>query len=76
MAADTETTDQKATHLPINSGFIRQKRLIPGILPVSSATLWRMVKDGRFPKPVKLSAGVTAWRAADVQQWLEQAGGK
>ena len=25
----------------------------PGFIPVSKATWWRGVKDGRFPKPVK-----------------------
>lgn len=45
----------------------------PGsLLPVSPATLWRWVKAGRFPAPVRLSDSVTAWRWADVQAWLEQ----
>jgi predicted DNA-binding transcriptional regulator AlpA len=31
-----------------------------------------MVKAGRFPKPCKLSANVTAWRAEDVRAWCER----
>lgn len=53
------------------SGYIREKKLIPDIIPVGHATLWRWSKDGRFPKPVKLSARVTAWRISDVKAWLE-----
>lgn len=41
-----------------------------GILPVSPATIWRWVKDGKFPQPFKLGAGVTAWHAADVEQFI------
>lgn len=41
-----------------------------GILPVSPATIWRWVRDGKFPQPFKLSAGVTAWYAADVEQFI------
>ncbi|MQA23638.1 helix-turn-helix transcriptional regulator [Rugamonas rivuli] len=41
-----------------------------GILPVSPATVWRWVRDGKFPQPFKLSAGVTAWHAADIEQFI------
>lgn len=52
-------------------GFIRQAQLIPAIVPFSNATLWRKVKDGSFPAPVKLSARVTAWEASKIRQWIE-----
>lgn len=51
-------------------GFIRQRQLIPGIVPFSSATLWRKVSSGEFPSPVKLSSRVTAWRVEDVRAWI------
>ncbi|MCB9973560.1 MAG: AlpA family phage regulatory protein [Rhodospirillales bacterium] len=58
------------------TGYIRQSQLIgsenqPAILPFSSATLWRKVKDGSFPAPVKLSERVTAWRAEDIRAWMK-----
>ena len=52
------------------TGFIRQSELIPRIIPFSSTTLWRKVKAGEFPAPVKLSQRVTAWRAEDVRAWM------
>lgn len=52
------------------TGYIRQAQLIPHIIPFSAATLWRKVKDGSFPEPVKLSARVTAWRVEDIQSWM------
>lgn len=59
-----------------NGGFIRAAQLLsPGPLPFSSATLWRMVKEQRFPPPVKLSPGVTAWSVGTVRRWLHQSGG-
>lgn len=57
--------------------FYRESHLVgvkgktAGLLPFSSATLWRKVKAGTFPRPVKLGAKVTAWRAAEVQAWME-----
>jgi len=52
-------------------GFVRQSELVPGMVPFSPATLWRKVKSGEFPQPVKLSARVTAWRLEDVHAWMQ-----
>ncbi len=54
-----------------DSGFIRQAQLIPTVVPFSSATLWRKCKADQFPKPVKLSERVTAWRVGDIRKFLE-----
>lgn len=51
-------------------GYLRQSQLIPAILPFSGSTLWRKVNAGEFPKPVKLSARVTAWRVDDIRKWM------
>ncbi len=37
------------------------KKGIPGLIPISAATWWRWVKDGRVPAGRKLSPQVTAW---------------
>ena len=63
------STARKFDELPA-IGFVRQSQLIPAIVPFSSATLWRKVKAGTFPAPVKLSARVTAWRVEDVREWM------
>ena len=62
------TTSEK---LLVKGRYIRQSELIPHYLPFSPATLWRKIKNGSFPKPVKLSDRITAWRADDVLEWLE-----
>lgn len=41
-----------------------------GLLPVSPATVWRWVRNGKFPQPFKLSAGVTAWHLSDIEQFI------
>ncbi|HMZ86674.1 MAG TPA: AlpA family phage regulatory protein [Giesbergeria sp.] len=61
-----------------DSAFIRESQLVqspkrpmtPAPLPFSAPTLWRKVKAGTFPKPVKLSDRVTAWRVGDVRAWI------
>ena len=36
---------------------------------VSPATIWRWVREGRFPAPVKLGDNITRWRVADIVEW-------
>lgn len=51
----------------------------PGLLPISPATVWRLVKESKFPKPFKLSPATTVWDAVEVAQWIEyqrKGGGK
>ncbi|AJG21104.1 helix-turn-helix transcriptional regulator [Cupriavidus basilensis] len=52
------------------TGYVRQSHLIPAILPFSGTTLWRKVKDGTFPAPVKLSPRVTAWPVDAIREYL------
>ena len=51
--------------------YVRQAQLLAGVVPFSASTLWRRVRDHSFPAPVKLSAGITAWRVEDVRAWME-----
>lgn len=61
------------TQPPIYS-YIRQKDVLE-LIPFSAATLWRRVKaDPTFPKPVKLSARITAWSRAEIYAWLQNKG--
>ena len=41
----------------------------PGRLPFSPNSIWRLTREGKFPKPVKLSVGITAWRIEDIEAW-------
>jgi len=59
-----------------HTGYIRQNQLIPAIIPIAPATLWRWVKTGQFVAPVKLGNNTTAWRCEDVRQWLDDKAAK
>lgn len=48
----------------------------PGKLPVSPATIWRWVREGKFPAPFKLSDRVTVWNLDQVEAFVaKQASG-
>ncbi len=37
-------------------------------IPVSKSTWWAGVRDGRFPKPIKLSPRITVWLETDIDK--------
>lgn len=55
------------------TGLVRLSQIIApaGPIPVSKSTWWAGCKDGRFPKPMKLGAGTTVWRAEDIWELIE-----
>jgi predicted DNA-binding transcriptional regulator AlpA len=51
------------------TGFIRLPQVL-SVIPVSKTCWWEGVRSGRYPKPVKLSARCTAWRAEDIRHLI------
>jgi prophage regulatory protein len=51
--------------------YARMKQLTE-MVPMSKATIWRKVKAGTFPKPVKLGERITAWHMDDIEAWLAE----
>ena len=43
-----------------------------GILPYSATTVWRKARNNEFPKPIKVSTGITAWRVGDIRSYLTE----
>ena len=63
--------------------FLREKQIlgdkkssppIPAIIPISHTAGWEGIKQGRYPKPIKLSPRCTCWRASDIRALIESAG--
>ncbi|WP_082833092.1 AlpA family phage regulatory protein [Geobacter anodireducens] len=38
---------------------------------VSRSTIWRWIKAGNFPRPVRMSPGTIGWRSSDVLGWID-----
>ncbi len=61
-----------------DSGYVRESQLVQSPkrpsgtapLPFSAPTLWRKVKAGTFPAPVKLSSRVTGFQVGAVRAWM------
>ena len=55
-------------------GDPRREPPVPPIVPVSKSAWWQGVKDGRFPKGIKLGPKTTAWRVEDILALIERLG--
>lgn len=38
---------------------------------VSSVTLWRWERAGRFPRRRRIGPNAVAWRASEVKEWID-----
>ena len=50
--------------------FIRLNKVI-GITALSRPTVYRLMKQGKFPKQVQLGERSVAWILEEVEQWME-----
>ncbi|CAN8140152.1 prophage regulatory protein [uncultured Thiomicrorhabdus sp.] len=41
------------------------------ITGISRSHIYALAQEGRFPKPVKLTARSSAWVASEVEEWIE-----
>jgi prophage regulatory protein len=76
---DTMQDTKYLSTLP-ETGYVRLKQIvgnakanppIPALFPVGTSTWWAGVRDGRYPRSVKLSPRVTAWRIEDIRHLIE-----
>jgi len=66
-----ESQTIKSQEIP-KTGLLRLPQVL-AIIPVAASTWWLGVREGRFPKPIKLSERVTCWQAEKV--WALTEGG-
>lgn len=62
MANNQEQTPDK---------LLREREVLQRI-PVSRASWWAGVRNGRFPRPVKLGERTTAWRESDIAKLIAE----
>lgn len=48
-----------------------KREQVLSLLQVSDSTLARGVKSGRIPAPLKIGARRVAWRACDIERYLD-----
>jgi prophage regulatory protein len=49
---------------------ILRKPQVLARLGLSDTTLWRLMRAGKFPRPLRLSPGSVGWLADEVDAWI------
>jgi len=61
----SELPDEAHVRLPV----------VAGLFAMSVSSVWRRVKDGSLPHPIKVSRRITAWRVSDLRRVLTEKAG-
>ena len=61
------------------TGFLRLRQIlgdpdadppIPPLIPLKKSAWWDGVRNGRFPRPYKLTSRVSAWKVEEIRELL------
>ena len=55
---------------PSGTGRLLSWSQLRQLVPLSRTTIWRGVRDGWFPAPIKISSGRVAWLEAEILDWI------
>lgn len=39
---------------------------------LSKSQIYKLIKEGSFPKPIKVGSRVSAWVSEDIGRWIDQ----
>ena len=51
--------------------YLNSKTVV-NMTSLSRVTLWRLERDGRFPKRVQLSPRRVGWREDEIKEWISK----
>ena len=52
------------------TGFLRLNDVLK-FIPIGKSSWWEGIKQGMYPKPVKIGKRVSAWRVEDIRELIE-----
>lgn len=47
-----------------------RRTTLEDMLGISRATIYRLMHEGNFPRPIKLGRRAVGWRYEDIEEWL------
>lgn len=51
--------------------YIRIKELAP-MLSLGESTIYRLIKENKFPKQIKLTERTSVWRLSVINEWIKE----
>ena len=53
------------------TGKLLRLEAVISLIGMKRSWILQKVKDGKFPKPIKLSERAVAWYAIDIEDWIK-----
>ncbi len=48
-----------------------RRREVEEITAMSRSSIYRLMQEGEFPRPVRVGSAAVRWRESDITVWLE-----
>ena len=62
--------EAKQEVMRMHDRLLRRKQ-VEEITGMSRSSIYRLMPDGAFPRPVKVGSAAVRWRASDITAWLK-----
>lgn len=70
---NSKSSNTEPTHVTQLKGLLKLKHVIAAT-GLSKSSVYALLRDEKFPEPVRLGARCTRWRMVDIQAWIDQVG--
>lgn len=54
--------------------YLLPRKTVEQLSGLSRATIYRLIKSGKFPRPLSIGTGSVRWRQSDVIAWQQSLG--
>lgn len=51
--------------------FLLPRKTVEKLSGLSRATIYRLIKSGKFPRPLSIGTGSVRWRQSDIISWQQ-----
>lgn len=51
--------------------YLIPRKIVEKLSGLSRATIYRLIKSGKFPRPLSIGTGSVRWRQSDVIAWQQ-----
>lgn len=51
--------------------YLLPRKTVEKLSGLSRATIYRLIKSGKFPRPLSIGTGAVRWRQSDVIAWQQ-----
>lgn len=62
---------QEAAHQQQAIDYLIPRKTVEKLSGLSRATIYRLIKAGKFPRPLSIGTGSVRWRQSDVIAWQQ-----